>query len=100
MNPAERQLESMPEERQAGNRKEPIAPALPEIPSSDDLFTSVIGALDPEEKSEKIQKRASNVMKLAQENKNLEAELKALTDRLEAAEKRAEKREGRPYGAS
>ena len=41
-----------------------------------------------QEKSEKIQKRASNVMKLAQENKNLEAELKALTDRLEAAEKR------------
>lgn len=39
-------------------------------------------------------------MKLAQENKNLEAELKALTDRLEAAEKRAQKREGRPNGAS
>ena len=51
------------------------------------------------EKSEKIQKRASNVMKLAEENKNLEAELKALTDRLEAAEKRAKKREGKPYGA-
>ena len=41
-----------------------------------------------QEKSEKIQKRASNVMKLAQENENLKAELKALTDRLEAAKKR------------
>lgn len=38
--------------------------------------------------TDKIQKRASNVMKLAQETEKLKAELKALTDRLEAAEER------------
>ena len=36
----------------------------------------------------KVSKRASNVMKLAQENEKLKADLKALTDRLEAAEKK------------
>lgn len=35
-----------------------------------------------------MQKRASNVLKLAEENEKLKAELKAMTDRLEAAERR------------
>ncbi|KAF8797967.1 hypothetical protein BYT27DRAFT_7265104 [Phlegmacium glaucopus] len=64
---------------------------LPEIPTDDLSFdlSSVIGSPSPEQ--EKIQKRASNVMKLAQENEKLKAELKAMTDRLEAAERRREK---------
>ncbi|KAF8163245.1 hypothetical protein B0H34DRAFT_672291 [Crassisporium funariophilum] len=66
-----------------------ILPPLPEIPTVNDLsfdFSSLIGASDVDQ--EKIQKRASNVMKLAQENEKLKAELKAMTDRLEAAERR------------
>lgn len=43
-------------------------------------------------RQDKIQKRASNVMKLALENEKLKAELKAMTDRLEAAKKAAERR--------
>jgi len=64
---------------------------LPEIPTADLSFdfSSVIDGPSPEQ--EKIQKRASNVMKLAQENEKLKAELKAMTDRLEAAERRREK---------
>jgi outer membrane murein-binding lipoprotein Lpp len=38
----------------------------------------------------KVQKRASNVLKLAQENEKLKLELKAMSDRLEAAERRRE----------
>jgi len=71
---------------------ERVAPiVLPEIPTADLSFdfSSVIGA--PSSEQEKIQKRASNVMKLAQENEKLKAELKAMTDRLEAAERRREK---------
>jgi len=71
---------------------EHVAPiVLPEIPTADLSFdfSSVIGSPSPEQ--EKIQKRASNVMKLAQENEKLKAELKAMTDRLEAAERRREK---------
>ncbi|KAI0670340.1 hypothetical protein C8Q78DRAFT_1069965 [Trametes maxima] len=43
-----------------------------------------------EEKVEmdKVQKRASNVMKLAEQNERLKAELRAMTERLEAAERR------------
>jgi uncharacterized coiled-coil protein SlyX len=39
-------------------------------------------------RSEKVKKRASNVLKLSQENEKLKEELKALSDRLEAAERR------------
>lgn len=35
-----------------------------------------------------MQKRASNVLKLTQENEKLQAELRAMTARLEAAERR------------
>lgn len=46
---------------------------------------------------EKVNKRQSNVLKLAEENERLKADLKAMSDRLEAAEQRtrmrAQKRE-------
>lgn len=41
-----------------------------------------------EPQAEKVQKRASNVMKLTQENEKLKEELKAMTARLEAAERK------------
>ncbi len=37
---------------------------------------------------EKVQKRASNVLKLSMENEKLKAELRAMNERLEAAERR------------
>ncbi len=37
---------------------------------------------------DKVQKRASNVMRLAEQNEKLKAELRAMTERLEAAERR------------
>ena len=40
-----------------------------------------------------MQKRASNVVKLAQENEKLKAELRAMTERLEAAERKRAKLE-------
>jgi len=39
-------------------------------------------------REEKVQKRASNVLKLTEKNEKLKAELKAMTDRIEAAERR------------
>ncbi|KAG1768388.1 hypothetical protein EDD22DRAFT_772280, partial [Suillus occidentalis] len=39
-------------------------------------------------RAEKVQKRASNVMKLTQENEKLKEELRAMTARLEAAERK------------
>ncbi|RDB21143.1 hypothetical protein Hypma_011543 [Hypsizygus marmoreus] len=66
----------------------PVLP-LPEIPSNLNLDLShIIGP--PSAEVEKVQKRASNVLKLSQENEKLKAELKAMTDRLEAAERRRE----------
>lgn len=41
-----------------------------------------------EPQAEKVQKRASNVMKLTQENEKLKEELRAMTARLEAAERK------------
>jgi len=38
--------------------------------------------------AEKVQKRASNVMKLTQENEKLKEELRAMSARLEAAERK------------
>ncbi|KAJ7097978.1 hypothetical protein B0H15DRAFT_823669 [Mycena belliarum] len=67
-------------------------PLLPEIPGADfDLdLSSILNVASPDPESDKVQKRASNVLKLSQENEKLKAELKAMTDRLEAAEKRRE----------
>ncbi|KAJ7740664.1 hypothetical protein DFH07DRAFT_838662 [Mycena maculata] len=76
----------------AGRRS--ISPVLPEIPGADlglglDL-DSILNASNPDPESEKVKKRASNVMKLSQENEKLKEELKAMSDRLEAAERRRE----------
>ena len=40
------------------------------------------------DRTDKVQKRASNVLKLAQENAKLQEELRAMNARLEAAEKK------------
>lgn len=67
----------------------PVLPPLEmPVPNLDlDLdLTTILGS----ETVEKVQKRASNVLKLSQENEKLKAELRAMTDRLEAAERRRE----------
>ncbi|KAH9900973.1 hypothetical protein C8Q73DRAFT_786386 [Cubamyces lactineus] len=56
-------------------------------------FNSILAAGAPAETKsteelDKVQKRASNVMKLAEQNERLKAELRAMTERLEAAERR------------
>ncbi|TFK42643.1 hypothetical protein BDQ12DRAFT_676551 [Crucibulum laeve] len=68
---------------------EPPKPLLPEIPAGElnvDFLSSIIGPTSAEE--EKLKKRASSVLKLAEENEKLKEELKAMTDRLEAAERK------------
>ncbi|KAG1877925.1 hypothetical protein DFJ58DRAFT_753251 [Suillus subalutaceus] len=74
-------------------RPETPAPALPEIPAAElDLtfsFDTIMGfSKISEPQAEKVQKRASNVMKLTQENEKLKEELRAMTTRLEAAERK------------
>jgi outer membrane murein-binding lipoprotein Lpp len=39
-------------------------------------------------RTDKVQKRASNVLKLSQEHEKLKEELRAMTERLEAAERK------------
>ncbi|KAF7294984.1 hypothetical protein MIND_01036500 [Mycena indigotica] len=76
------------EERAPETVKSPI---LPEIPLSNDLeldLDSILSPSNPPPTTDKVQKRASSVLKLTQENEKLKAELKAMTDRLEAAERR------------
>ncbi|TFK54940.1 hypothetical protein OE88DRAFT_980018 [Heliocybe sulcata] len=70
------------------------SPNLPELPKHELEFSfdSILRdgnsefAAGPE--VERVQKRASNVLKLSQENEKLNAELKAMTERIEAAERR------------
>jgi len=69
------------------------SPTLPQIPLPDlDLtcsFESILGTNQKAEPEvERVQKRASNVLKLTQENERLKEELRAMTARLEAAERR------------
>ncbi|KAI0780888.1 hypothetical protein BD413DRAFT_608115 [Trametes elegans] len=77
----------------------PSSPARLDIdlPQSDlDLsidFNSILSDGAPAEgqqqqETDKVSKRASNVMKLAEQNERLKAELRAMTERLEAAERR------------
>ncbi|KAI0797983.1 hypothetical protein C8Q75DRAFT_28565 [Abortiporus biennis] len=40
------------------------------------------------QETEKVQKRQSNVLKLAEQNEKLKAELRAMTERIEAAERK------------
>ncbi|KAF9792165.1 hypothetical protein BJ322DRAFT_1102682 [Thelephora terrestris] len=61
-------------------------PAL-DIPSSDLDLDFIIAPSEPiPEQSTKVQKRASNVMKLSLEHKKLEEELRIMNERLKAAE--------------
>ncbi|KAI6045670.1 hypothetical protein EDC04DRAFT_2634252 [Pisolithus marmoratus] len=71
----------------------PPSPSLPEIPTANlDLTFSFDSILDhsngPDSRVENVHKRASNVLKLTQENEKLKEELRAMTARLEAAERK------------
>ncbi|KAL4067870.1 hypothetical protein J3A83DRAFT_3764829 [Scleroderma citrinum] len=50
---------------------------------------------DPPSRVERVQKRASNVLKLTQEHEKLKEELRAMTARLEAAERRRQELDGK-----
>ncbi|KAI0064662.1 hypothetical protein BV25DRAFT_1914349 [Artomyces pyxidatus] len=69
-------------------------PPLPPLPKPDldvslDLdLDSIIGPSFTSSSFDKMQKRASNVMKLSEENDKLKEELRAMTERIEAAERR------------
>ncbi|KAG5654502.1 hypothetical protein H0H81_001143 [Sphagnurus paluster] len=68
----------------------PVLPPLEmPVPNLDLDLTTILGS-ETKAEVEKVQKRASNVLKLSQENEKLKAELRAMTDRLEAAERRRE----------
>ncbi|KAG2157293.1 hypothetical protein DEU56DRAFT_13442 [Suillus clintonianus] len=82
-----------PQSQRHGPRSETPSPTLPEIPAAElDLtfsFDTIMGfSKISEPQAEKVQKRASNVMKLTQENEKLKEELRAMTARLEAAERK------------
>lgn len=69
------------------------SPALPEIPTANLDLTFSFGPIfgqsnGPDSRVENVQKRASNVLKLTQENEKLKEELRAMTARLEAAERK------------
>ncbi|THH13436.1 hypothetical protein EW146_g6782 [Bondarzewia mesenterica] len=65
-------------------------PPLPEIPPTDlDFSLTLESIIGPSSfVSDKVQKRASNVLKLSEENEKLKAQLRAMSERLEAAERR------------
>ncbi|EJD02300.1 uncharacterized protein FOMMEDRAFT_21054 [Fomitiporia mediterranea MF3/22] len=72
-------------------------PLLPETKLDVSLsFDSIIGDINFEgadvdpKKKELMEKRQSNVLKLAEENEKLNAELKAMSERLAAAERRTQ----------
>ncbi|EPT06210.1 hypothetical protein FOMPIDRAFT_1013156 [Fomitopsis schrenkii] len=77
-----------------------VSPMSPQIldldlPQSDLDLTSTFEAIlsEPQSRDEApetvyLQKRASNVLKLTQQNEKLQAELRAMTARLEAAERK------------
>ncbi|KAI1795844.1 hypothetical protein LXA43DRAFT_689802 [Ganoderma leucocontextum] len=72
-----------------------------ELPEADlDLtmtFNSILEAVKPsgEQETDRVQKRASNVMKLTEQNEKLKEELRAMTERLEAAERKQKDLESR-----
>ncbi|KAJ7063242.1 hypothetical protein C8F01DRAFT_1132100 [Mycena amicta] len=84
--PTDANLEA-PQERRTETA---VSPVLPEIPLTSDLEFDLDSILSPSNPptTDKVQKRASSVLKLTQENEKLKAELKAMSDRLEAAERR------------
>ncbi|KAH6918644.1 hypothetical protein BKA70DRAFT_1416629 [Coprinopsis sp. MPI-PUGE-AT-0042] len=79
------------------------SPLLPDIPSGElslDLDLKAIvdsGSVEQEDSARfaKLQNRASNVLRLSEENDKLKEELAAMTARLEAAERRKTELKGR-----
>lgn len=66
-----------------------LTPSLPELPEPSGLdIGAILGSELSDLDDEKMQRRASNVLKLAQENDQLQAELRAMSERIEAAEAR------------
>ncbi|TDL24802.1 hypothetical protein BD410DRAFT_801561 [Rickenella mellea] len=78
----------------------PGSPGLPKLPAPsldvsiplDQIIGDPPTGLDDvdSKKLEEVEKRASHVQKLAEENAKLEAELKEMSERLEAAERKRE----------
>ncbi|RDX56733.1 hypothetical protein OH76DRAFT_1336679, partial [Lentinus brumalis] len=73
-----------------------------ELPQADlDLtmtFETILAEVAPAEPApemDRVQKRQSNVMKLAEQNEKLKEELRAMTERLEAAERKQRELESR-----
>ncbi|KAI6118800.1 hypothetical protein EV401DRAFT_1862531 [Pisolithus croceorrhizus] len=64
------------------------SPSLPEIPTANLDLTFSFEPIFGQSNVETVQKRASNVLKLTQENEKLKEELRAMTARLEAAERK------------
>ncbi|KAF7363391.1 hypothetical protein MSAN_00994800 [Mycena sanguinolenta] len=94
-NPADSLLDG-PEEQAGQSEARSVSPVLdlPEIPAGD-LQLDLDSILNPSKSksdpdSERVKKRASNVLKLSQENDKLKEELKAMQERLERAEARRE----------
>ncbi|KAJ7940691.1 hypothetical protein B0H13DRAFT_25928 [Mycena leptocephala] len=88
-------VDDAPQEPAGRSAARSISPVLPEIPGADleldlDSILNASNSNPESEMSAQRSKRASNVLKLSQENEKLKAELKAMTDRLEAAERRRE----------
>ncbi|KIY69980.1 hypothetical protein CYLTODRAFT_488461 [Cylindrobasidium torrendii FP15055 ss-10] len=74
-----------------------IPASLPDIPSSSSLDFDLSRFIPSSDLSstpvtDKVNKRASNVQKLAEENEKLKEELRAMSDRLEQAERRTQRR--------
>ncbi|KAL0946959.1 hypothetical protein HGRIS_013115 [Hohenbuehelia grisea] len=91
------QTEKESDAPRAGDQEEKVwSPIRMDIPASnldldlDQLLDDEPTKVDGHFRVEKFKKRASNVMKLTQENEKLQAELKAMSERLEAAERRRE----------
>ncbi|KAH8107118.1 hypothetical protein BXZ70DRAFT_916485 [Cristinia sonorae] len=81
-----------------GDAPQPVLPEPKlldlELPQSELDLTMTIDSIFAEmansasEPEHKVHKRASNVMKLSQENESLKEQLRAMTERLEAAERK------------
>ncbi|KAJ7632566.1 hypothetical protein FB45DRAFT_912779 [Roridomyces roridus] len=89
--PEETPADELLEETAGPSEPRSISPVLPEISSGGDLeldWDSILKPSNPDPDTDKVKKRASNVLKLSQENEKLAAQLKLMSERLEAAERR------------
>ncbi|TCD68900.1 hypothetical protein EIP91_009450 [Steccherinum ochraceum] len=66
----------------------------------DSIFAEMAASKAAEQEHNKVQKRASNVLKLSQENETLKEQLRAMTERLEAAERKQRELEERKHATS